>query len=107
MELAVETIQGLPTIRVRGDIGLLEIQDFKRCLRQLAEAEHETVVIDGSEVSHIYSEGLGAMAELAAVLHQRGGRLIVRDPSSRLARLLNTTSLNQLLTVETSTEERS
>lgn len=99
-QLGVETVAGVPTVRVKGEIGILEVPQFRACLRKLAEESHETVVIDGSDVTHIYSEGLGAMVELAVTVKQRGGQVILRNPSARLARLLNATSLDRLLTIE-------
>jgi len=100
LELAVEVIEDVPTIRVNGEVGLLEVADFRDRLREVARGGHQTVVIDGSRVRHMYSEGLGAMVELALILKERGGKLILRDPSRLLTGLINAATLGQLLTVE-------
>ena len=100
LDLSVEVIDGVPTVVARGEVGLLEVDAFRKCLRELAAEHHDTIVIDGSGLEHLFSEGLGVMVELALTLKERGGRLILRNPSRRIAGLINATTLDQLLAIE-------
>jgi anti-anti-sigma factor len=100
LELSVKSIDGVPSVFVRGEIGLLEVDAFRDCLRKVAAERHDTVVIDASGLEYMFSEGLGVMVELALTLRDRGGRLILRNPSPRIAGLINATTLDQILAVE-------
>lgn len=100
LDLSVKTVDGVPTVFVRGEIGLLEVDAFRDCLRKLATERHDTMVIDAGELEYMFSEGLGVMVELALTLRDRGGRLILRNPSRRIAGLINATTLDQILAVE-------
>lgn len=105
LDLSVNLSDGVPTVHARGEIGLLEVDAFRKCLEKLATEKHEIVVIDASELEYLFSEGLGVMVELALTLKERGGRLILRNPSRRIAGLINATTLDQLLAIESDEPE--
>jgi anti-anti-sigma factor len=100
LKLSVKVVDGTPIVFAGGEIGLLEVEQFRDCLRKLAAERHDTVVIDASELEYMFSEGLGVMVELALTLRERSGRLILRNPSRRIAGLINATTLDQILTIE-------
>lgn len=104
LAMDIETIDGVPHVHPAGEVGLLEIDDFKSALRKLAKEGHQHIIIDGSQLNYIFSEGLGVLVELALTLQERGGKLVLQNPSRRIAGLINATTLDRLLIIE-STEE--
>lgn len=105
LDLSVELTDGVPTVFARGEVGLLEVDAFRDRLRKLAADQYDTVVIDASRLDYIFSEGLGVLVELALTLRERGGQLILRNPSRRIAGLINATTLDQLLAIESDEDE--
>lgn len=61
------------------------------------------VILDLSGVTFVDSTGLGVLVRLDNYAKERQKRIIIRDPSARVSRVLELTALDSALTVHTST----
>jgi anti-anti-sigma factor len=79
-------------LAVSGEIDIATAPTVERELRQ-AEASHDFVVIDLSEVSFMDSTGLHLIVAANRRLSERGGRLFVVEGSPQIRRLFEVTRL--------------
>lgn len=87
------------TIRLHGELDALSVPAFAGALNAIAERGAGAVTIDLSELRFCSVGGLRAMAELAARLHVRDGRVTIIDPSL-LTRMLEIGDLRSLFVID-------
>lgn len=87
---------GEVVLALKGAVDLVSRADLvETALRELDRAGCEHLVLDMSGVSFIDSTGLGTLITLANEAETREAAFSVREPSSRVERLLSMTGLEE------------
>ncbi len=86
-------------ITVHGEVDVHSCGDLEKALTDLADDGVVTVTLDLANVSFIDSSGLRALVVGHKALQDRGGGLVVANPSPSTARLLEVTGLDGLFDV--------
>ena len=81
-------------VTVRGEVDVDTCGQLEMLLLGLADDGVATVTLDISGVGFIDSSGLRALVVGHKALEERGGSLVVANPSSMAARLLEVTGLD-------------
>jgi anti-sigma B factor antagonist len=86
-------------VRLSGELDLSEAPELQACLSVLFDAG-TNVVVDLSELSFLDSSGIGVLiaAHKRAALLERS--FVVRGPSGGVARVLQISGVDQVLTIE-------
>jgi anti-anti-sigma factor len=93
--LQIEPIEGSPrTLRVSGDLDVLNAELLAARLRELTETPGD-VVLDVSDLAFVDSRGLQILIEAAQRL-EGSGVLVLRHPRSVVANLLRVTQAQTL-----------
>ena len=90
--------QGLPELRLRGEIDIVTVPVFREALSALVEGGGD-VVVDLAGVDFIGLAGLEALCSEARCLRQRGGRLVVSSPSTLTRRVIAIMGVAELLSL--------
>jgi anti-sigma B factor antagonist len=83
-------------VAVVGEIDIHTCAELEEALVGLVDAGVSKITLDLSEVAFIDSSGLRALVVGHKALEERGGSLIVANPSAMAARLLEVTGLSTL-----------
>src|SRR3954447_23074607 len=86
-------------------VGELDLQTFRRVRdagTSLLDRGVRRVVVDCSAITFIDSTGLATLVELTNLTERQRGRLVLRDPSPILERLLEVTGLHDCLPIDRS-----
>lgn len=98
MLLLTTDIQGQQVlVKLTGELDPLALGPFRRKLEDLLQLGHRIIILDLQHLQFIYSDALGAIAQTAAALRRKGGRLYLANPSERLNKLLEISGLWTLL----------
>lgn len=92
--LHIDTVSNPPcaVVLIRGEVDAVTAPELAATVDALP-ATITTVELDLTAVGFIDSTGIGVMATLLNRLEPIGGRLVVRNPSSLVVRLLTVTDL--------------
>lgn len=96
VEFEVECSQEPAVIRVRGDIDIATSERFASAIEEVRGAEGTDLVVDLAEVDFIDSSGLAVLVNTA----NAGHRIVVRNASTVLRRVIDATGLAAVLQVE-------
>jgi anti-anti-sigma factor len=89
-----------PVLRLGGELDLATAPSIRRAVSSaVADETPERVVFDMAGVSFMDSSGLSALLEVAATTP-----VTVRNPSNAVRRVIETTGLSGVLTLETQAE---
>ena len=89
----IEPLESEHGFRLEGDLDLSTVESLRASL----EPElHGTLVLDLSGVGYIDDSGLGLLVGTLKRLHQRNGRLVLRDPRSEIRRVFEVTGIVRL-----------
>jgi anti-anti-sigma factor len=99
LELHVTRADSDAEVAVRGEVDIHSCGDLEKALSDLADDGVVTVRLDLAGVSFIDSSGLRALVVGHKILQDRGGSLVVANPSPSTARLLEVTGLDGLFDV--------
>jgi anti-sigma B factor antagonist len=94
MEMTVTQHNGHVQVVLSGPMGEESRSLFREQLHPLIGESGARFLIDLSEVQRINSPGVGSLVALAADANTHGGRVILCNPSSFVAVVLNVTRLN-------------
>jgi len=87
-------------VAVEGDVDPGTATDLRRVLGALVDRRHADVVLDLGGVGFLDGSGIEVIVTAASRLGAAGGRLTLRSPSRMTLRLLELTSVGDLVTVE-------
>src|SRR5687768_10008812 len=91
--------QGRKVLVAVGDVDLQTAPELRRYIERAAEPG-EDIVIDLRQVTFIDSPGLGTLIHCDRVRRERGGRLVLKDPSGPVRDLFDLVRLADVLEVE-------
>ncbi len=88
------------TVIVKGEIDLAEAGELERLLTELVGTRPSRVVVDLHGVDFMGSAGLGALVTAHNRIAEHGGSLRLRAPSPSVRRVLQITTLDQVMPVD-------
>ncbi len=92
---------GFPVIRLEGALDLLTRNSVVSAVEEaFADSPGKAVVLDIGAVTFIDSTGVGALLELASDGDDNARRLLLRNPSPRVSRILALTGLTDRFAVQ-------
>jgi len=91
--------QGRKVLVASGDIDLQTAPLLRRHVERTAEPG-ETVVIDLRQVTYMDSPGLGTLVHCDRVQRERGGHLVMKDPSGPVRELFGVVGLADVIAIE-------
>jgi anti-anti-sigma factor len=91
--------QGRKVLVAVGDVDLQTAPELRRYIERAAEPG-EDLVIDLRQVTFIDSPGLGTLIHCDRVRRERGGRLVLKDPSGPVRDLFDMVRLADVLEIE-------
>jgi anti-sigma B factor antagonist len=86
-------------VTLQGELRMASVSAPRRHLLQLAKKGPTVLVIDLTEVSTIDTAGIAILVEVLRAMHACGGRLRVTGLTDQVRRMLELTSLDQVLEV--------
>jgi anti-sigma B factor antagonist len=100
LTLSVEIHDGVGTIRVVGEVDHLTADDLRQVALGALQDGASSLVLDCSDLSFIDSSGLTVLLEAHRAAEAQSGTVTVRHPSPFMLRLVETTSLDEVITIE-------
>jgi anti-sigma B factor antagonist len=97
MDIAIESAEDEQGRRVLVVTGAIDLQTRGQLIaagRDALGTGHPGLVLDLDAVTFIDSTGLGALIELGHDASDNGGALVLRNPSPRVVRILQTSGLH-------------
>jgi len=91
--------QGRTVLVTSGDLDLQTAPELRRRIERAA-GPGEDLVIDLRQVTFIDSPGLGTLIHCDRVRRERGGHLVLRDPSPPVRDLFNVVRLADVIEIE-------
>jgi len=88
LSLAVTEEGGVATLHVGGEVDISSCPAFRTTLLALAKERRSKLVVDMSRLVFMDSSGLHALFEAAQLIGQKGGTLVLLDPSQDILRML-------------------
>jgi anti-sigma B factor antagonist len=101
LELTVAHDDRVAEVKVSGEVDIHTCGALEKTLTDLADESVNVVTVDLGHVSFIDSSGLRALVVGHKALQDRGGSLVIVNPSTATARLLEVTGLDGLFDVGT------
>lgn len=90
----VERDEGRATLRVRGEVDISSADALEQRIDQLRNGDFAELVIDLASVPFMDSSGLRVLLKAHSELQEAGGRLLVAQPSTAVARLFEVSGLD-------------
>lgn len=100
LELDTTILDRHAIVRVDGEIDLGTAPKLRDALHSLLDDDICDIEVDLSGASFLDSSGLAVLVHALRRCQHGGGRLMVRDPSPTVSKLLHTTRLSRLFGVE-------
>ena len=109
VRLSTELIErdGVPIVRVHGEIDLHTAPEFERALRAGMERRTPALIVDLSDISYVDSSGLSALLAANKELSARNAALYVAAPPGRpgVRRVIEITRLDTVIRVRDTVED--
>ena len=93
IELAVDRGSDTATLRVSGEIDLTSAPKLEEEIQSLIEQSVSTLTLDLSSVAFMDSTGLRVLLKATKLLESSGGKVVLRQPSEPVRRLLEVSGL--------------
>jgi anti-anti-sigma factor len=93
IELAVDRGTEGATLRVSGEIDLTSAPKLEEEIQSLIEQSVNTLTLDLSSVAFMDSTGLRVLLKATKLLEGSGGKVVLREPSEPVRRLLEVSGL--------------
>jgi anti-sigma B factor antagonist len=104
MELAISTSgdsAGVPVVHLDGALDLMTRNTLVAAVEKVfSDSDSPTVVLDVAAVTFIDSTGVGALVQMASDAEDQARQLVLRNPSARVARILQLTGLQDRFAVD-------
>ena len=98
--MAVEHVADAHRATVVGEVDFMTAAELDDKLSSVFDLEGpQTVEVDLSQVSFIDSTGMAALAHLHFLAAERGSRLVLLNPSTRVLRLFELTNLEEFFEI--------
>ena len=99
LQIKSQVLDGIPVVRLTGEIDSLNATHVKTVLDALVEADHPSVLIDMVALADIDSSGLGVLVAALKKTTDRDGTISLIDPPTDVATMLSITGLDKLFSI--------
>ncbi|HOF13495.1 MAG TPA: STAS domain-containing protein [Spirochaetota bacterium] len=96
MEINLEKKGNTIDIKVKGDIEMMTIKEFKEKLLSIGEENDIDITLDLSEVDYIDSSGVGVLISLNKIQKKKGKKLELAKVSPKVLNVLKLSSLSEV-----------
>lgn len=96
MEINLDYKGDCVEIKVKGDIEMMSIKEFKEKLLSIGEEKDVDIVLDLSGVDYIDSSGVGVLISLNKVQKKKGKKLELTKVSPKVLNVLKLSSLSEV-----------
>ena len=96
MEINLEQKGNIIDIKVKGDIEMMTIKEFKEKLLSIGEENDIDITLDLSEVDYIDSSGVGVLISLNKIQKKKGKKLELAKVSPKVLNVLKLSSLAEV-----------
>ncbi len=96
MEINLNNKGNLVEIKVKGDIEMMSIKEFKEKLLAVGEENDVDIALDLSEVDYIDSSGVGVLISLNKLQKKKGKKLELVKVSPKVLNVLKLSSLAEV-----------
>ena len=90
---------GIPIIKLIGDVAAQNIHALSKKLESLIEGNHPVIVIDLNETQYIDSHGLGVFVYSWKMMEKNNKKLIFLNSQEFIRSMFEGTNLDQILTI--------
>jgi len=90
---------------LRGYIDAHTVIEFEKAVEEVMESGVNRVVLEMSSLSYVSSAGIGAMMALARKLVQRGGDLVLLNPTQKVYTILDGLGFTKIFKIAKTEEE--
>lgn len=97
MEINNHIKDDILVIEIDGDVEMTKIKSIKSELMKIVEDNDNDVDIDFSKVNYLDSSGIGVLLTISKMLKQKGKRLRLVHLSERLQRIVELSSLQDVI----------
>jgi anti-anti-sigma factor len=105
LQVAVEELEGIPVVRVSGEMDLATIPELRIVVNELTGRSPRALVFDFSGITYLDSSGLGLLVSAKRRLGAYGGEVVVITAAGCVLKALALSGLNQIIRVCQSEEE--
>ena len=113
LETAIEEINGIPVVRVAGEVDIVTSADLKHSLNKALDSGSKHLLIDLSNVTYMDSSGFGVLLSIMKRLRPIGGSISLAGCCEMTERMIRLTRLDTIFglfptldaAVETMSEE--
>ncbi len=96
MEINLNNKGNVVEIKVKGDIEMMTIKEFKEKLLDIGENNDVDITLDLSEVDYIDSSGVGVLISLNKIQRKKGKKLELTKVSPKFLNVLKLSSLAEV-----------
>ena len=94
---ASEVVDGIPILRVNGEIDIYTAPAFKDAINELTAQGFANILIDMTDVAFMDSSGFGTLLSASKPLRPIGGTLSLCGCNEAITRMLEITRLNTII----------
>lgn len=95
LDIRTESVEGIPVVKVVGDVDILTSDRFREVVLQLISEGNNRLVIDLREVGFLDSSGLMVLIQALHRTRQAGGGLALADRTQPLRPVIRVTGLSK------------
>jgi anti-anti-sigma factor len=105
MQVEKIDIQGVPTLKIRGEIDLHASPELRQSLRESLAQKPRHLLLDMSEVEYMDSSGLGVLIEYMKESQSFGGKLGLFGLREKVQSILRLVGLDRFFVIEGNAEK--
>lgn len=105
IEIEVERTDGIPVVKVAGEVDLYSSPELRRAVLAEAEKRPAKLVVDLSKVLYMDSSGVATLVEGLQKLEQNGGMLVLCGLGEMVQEVFKLTRLDSVFRILPSVEE--
>jgi anti-sigma B factor antagonist len=105
LEIETVLLNGLPVVRVRGEVDLRSSPHLRDAVLEAGSARPRRLIVDLSQVGHMDSSGVGTLVYLKRELERAGGKIVLAGLQERVRSVLEITQLERFFTIAATVDE--
>ncbi len=92
-------------VTVEGFLDAYSFEEFEKQMDEILESDKSNVAVDMSRLEYISSAGAGVLISAMSRTREKGGKLVLVNPSAEVAEVLSLLGITQLVETVSSVEE--
>ena len=86
-------------VSIRGEIDIYSIEKFRDTIEEKIKTQASEIILDCSELSYMYSTGMGVLIELRNKTKELGQKIIMMNPRPNIRKLLALTGVDKIIEI--------